>query len=53
MTGGNDLGTAAMVNAGIQYEGTDINTGSQTPEGVTTPSELPSNDMENNRDENS
>jgi hypothetical protein len=26
-----------MSNAGMQYEGSDINTGTQTPESVTTP----------------
>ncbi|MGZ3939033.1 MAG: hypothetical protein ACXVLT_10285, partial [Flavisolibacter sp.] len=30
-------GTAGTGGGGSQYQGSDINTGTQTPEGVTTP----------------
>jgi hypothetical protein len=30
-------------NTGAQYEGSDISTGSQTPEGITTPNDVSAN----------
>jgi hypothetical protein len=38
MGGGNTANGAA--SAGSQYQGSDINTGTQTPESVTTPTDV-------------